>query len=148
MENEIQIFKELEKQAWKNSDPLIRARHASAIVYRKKILSFGFNQKKTHPLQGKFQKNIHANFLHAEIDAIKNYCKSGQNVNFLEKCDLFVIRVKYSNWHKTNQIIGNSCPCIGCFQAIESFGFNRVLYTIDCDYHKKYEIIERNFNAV
>ena len=39
-----------------NVEPVAQARIAACIVYRKNIISVGFNQKKTHPFQQKYCK--------------------------------------------------------------------------------------------
>lgn len=97
---------------------------AACIVKGNKIISFGHNQRKSHPLQIKFAKNPDAIFLHAEIDAIKNALKD-VNSSFLEQCTLYIARTK------KNGSEGISKPCKGCRAAIESFGIKRVVFTTE-----------------
>ena len=48
------------------------ARHAAAVVYKNQIVSYGVNQRKSHPFHSRFSEHDDAIFLHAETDAIKN----------------------------------------------------------------------------
>ncbi|NDB61641.1 hypothetical protein EB001_24855, partial [bacterium] len=64
------ILHTLAKIAEANDDSNIR--FAAAVVYRNKIVSVGYNRRKSHPFQAKFAKNPEAIFLHAEVHAIKN----------------------------------------------------------------------------
>lgn len=96
--------------------------HVAAIVFRKQIVSMGFNSKKTHPLQKKFAKNEHAIFLHAEIHAIiKAIAILGKNR--LKECDIYVMRLS-----KDGEV-RNSKPCHGCSKAIKEYRFKNVFYT-------------------
>jgi tRNA(Arg) A34 adenosine deaminase TadA len=97
---------------------------ASCIVKGNRVISFGHNQRKTHPLQTKFAKNPEAIYLHAEIDAIKNALKEVDS-SFLEQCTLYIARTK------KNGDEGISKPCKGCNKAIEAFGIRRVVYTTE-----------------
>jgi len=97
---------------------------ASCIVKGTKIISFGQNQQKSHPLQSKFSKNPEAIYLHAEIDAIKNALKEIDS-SLLEKSTLYVARTKKDGSE------GISKPCKGCRRAIEAFGISRVVYTTE-----------------
>lgn len=95
---------------------------AACVVKRNKIISFGHNKKKTHPLQNKFNKHPEAIYLHAEIDAIKNALKR-VSANELAGSTLYIVRTK------KNGSEGLAKPCKGCMQAIESFGICEVIYT-------------------
>jgi tRNA(Arg) A34 adenosine deaminase TadA len=97
---------------------------AACIVKSNRILSFGQNSRKTHPLQAKYAKNPEAIFLHAEIDAIKNALRDIK-VDDLKNTTLYVVRTK------KNGEEGMSKPCKGCMQAVEAFGISRVVYTTE-----------------
>ncbi len=120
------IFDILKKMAL-TVEPVARTRFASAVVYRKDVVAFGINQKKSHPFMIPFTKNEDAIFLHAEVDAIKNALKE---MDDLSRCSLYVLRIKKDNDRKTN-ICGLAKPCIGCMRAISTFGIKNVKYTLD-----------------
>jgi len=73
-----------------------RARLASAVVYRNRIIAIGTNQKKSHPFQKKYAKNENSIYLHAEICAIVNALKRVDE-RVLSKSSLFVLQGKTSN---------------------------------------------------
>ena len=113
-------------------------RFASAIVYRNKIISVGFNHKKSHPFQKKYAKNSEAIYLHAEVHAIKNALREFP-VEELTKCELYIARVKRPQSFSDKFIWGLAKPCIGCERAIVEFGIRRTIYT--CDEIGKYEVL-------
>jgi deoxycytidylate deaminase len=87
---------------------------------------FGWNKKKSHPLQKKFSKMVDSIFLHAEIDVIKNTLRE---VDSLENSIMYLARAKRSQegiW-----IWGLAHPCKGCLSAINSFNIPHVVYTTD-----------------
>jgi pyrimidine deaminase RibD-like protein len=92
-----------------------------AIVARKnRILSFGTNSKKTHPLQAKFTNKPYLKaWRHAEIHALAlcgNDCLGS---------DVYVCR------SLANGNMGNSRPCSGCMEALKHFGIARAFYVHD-----------------
>jgi len=103
-----------------------KQRLAACIVSGNKILAFGHNKNKTHPLQTRFAKNNHAIFLHAEIDVIKNALKDNSS-DILEGTILYIARTK------KNGSEGIARPCEGCMRAIEAFGISKVVYTTDIE---------------
>lgn len=107
---------------------------AACIVKNNKIVSFGHNKNKTHPLQNKFTKHPKALFLHAEIDAIKNSLKR-ISADDIVGTTLYIARTKKDGSE------GMAKPCKGCMQAIESFGIAKVIYTSGTEGH--YEKLER-----
>ena len=110
-------------------EPVRGARVAAAVVRRGKVISYGYNHKKTHPFQTRFCKNPHAIFFHAEVHAIKNALKS-VDVEDLYKCELYIVRAKRD---KTNRkwITGMSKPCSGCQKCIDLFDLKSVYYSIE-----------------
>lgn len=107
-----------------------RARLVAAVVYKNKIISFGFNSKKTHPFVIPYQKNDDAIYLHAETDAVKNALKH-ISVEQLSKCDLYVVRVKFADRNRRIPQLGMAKPCKGCSQCINTFGLRNVIYSTD-----------------
>lgn len=99
---------------------------AACIVKGNRVISFGHNKRKSHPLQIKYSKNSESIYLHAEIDAIKNALKEVDS-SILDKSTLYVARTK------KNGDEGLSKPCKGCRKAIEAFGINRVVYTTEVE---------------
>ncbi|HRP36238.1 MAG TPA: hypothetical protein PLS50_00340 [Candidatus Dojkabacteria bacterium] len=105
-----------------NSDLIRHSHHVAAIVYKNRIITFGFARYKTHPLAKKFQTNVERIFLHAEVDAIiKAINKIG--IETLKECDLYVLRTSKGGH------IGNSKPCDGCMKTIETFGIRNVYWS-------------------
>ena len=117
-------------------EPVAQARIAAAIVIKNDIISFGINQKKTHPFQAMFGKNSDCIYLHAEIDAIKNALRI-ITVDELSRSTLYVCRVKYDCDQKSNFIFGLSKPCSGCSRAIANFDIKNVYYSLDIEGYQK-----------
>lgn len=116
-------------------EPVAQARIAAALVYKNEIVSFGINQRKSHPFQKKFGKNDNSIFLHAENDVIKNVLKTYE-IDLLSKMTLYICRVKLDK--NKNFIFGLSKPCCGCQRSISNFGIKKVYYSLD---NKGYEIL-------
>lgn len=91
--------------------------HLCAILARRnKIISFGFNKLKTHPLS---KAPFHC--IHAELDAI-----IGIDADDLAGSTLYVVRVGSHNRSKLMM----AKPCIYCQSAIENAGIKDVFYSI------------------
>tara|TARA_R110000851_G_scaffold43716_1_gene107875 strand:- start:1189 stop:1581 length:393 start_codon:yes stop_codon:yes gene_type:complete len=122
----VKIFDETFKLA-QAVEPVRGARIAAAVVRKGKVISYGFNHKKSHPFQAKFCKNNHAVFFHAEVHAIKN-ALSFIDIDDISKCELYIVRAKRD---KTNRkwITGMSKPCSGCQKCIDMFGLKSVYYS-------------------
>ena len=117
-------------QLAKDNETATRAKLVAAVVYKNQIISFGFNSKKSHPFVIPFQKNEDAIYLHAETDAIKNALRT-IGVDQLAKCDLYVVRAKYTDKNRSNVQLGMAKPCKGCAKCISQFGVKRVIYSTD-----------------
>ena len=111
-------------------NPVSSARIAAAVVYRGDIVSFGHNQKKSHPFQAKFGKNEGCIYLHAEVDAIKNALRC-MPVEELRNADLYISRAKRPEPRSSKFVSGLAKPCTGCLKAIVAFGIRNVFYTCD-----------------
>ena len=112
-----------------DSEIVCRARVVSAIVYQNKIIAYGFNQVKTHPMAAKFSKHPGAHSLHAEVAAIRN-CIRKYGPDILKKSTIFVARAKQS-YDNSEFSWGMSKPCVGCTKAIKTFKIPKVVYTTE-----------------
>lgn len=101
------------------------ARIAAAVIYKNRVISFGFNQNKTHPLQSTYGRNSESLFLHAEIDAIKNALRI-INIDTLSQCTLLIMRAKNS---RAKAEYGLAKPCSGCSNFLDTFKVKRVIYS-------------------
>ena len=106
-----EIFNEIFTLA-QSVEPVRGARIAASVVRKGKVVSYGYNHKKSHPFQAKFRKNAHAVFFHAEIHAIKNALQI-IDVDDLSNCELYIVRAKRDKNNK-RWITGLSKPCNGC----------------------------------
>lgn len=106
------------------------AQFAACIVYKKQIISYGFNQKKSHPFQAKFGKNEDSIYLHAETDSIKNALKK-IDVDLLSRTTLYVARAKKPFPKAKTMVSGIAKPCEGCTKAISTFNIKRVVWSMD-----------------
>jgi tRNA(Arg) A34 adenosine deaminase TadA len=95
---------------------------AAIISKRKRIISTGVNQRKTHPLMQRFTDNHLKVHLHAEIDAIKNALKTHRESE-LKGAEIFVARVMKSGQR------GIAKPCAVCQRALDEFGITGVYWT-------------------
>ena len=137
MDQKLKILEILAKLAMAN-DEFKSARLACAIMKRNKIISFGVNKNKTHPLMVKYGKNESAIYLHAEISAIKN-ALAEISIDDLRGSDLYVCRVKRPEPHSDKWEWGLALPCSGCARAIVDFGIKNVIYSTNTT--GKYEVI-------
>lgn len=100
-----------------------RVKIAAVIVNGNYMIASGWNQKKSHPLQAKYNvlRNLECqNFIHAEIHAL---VRSGRAD--VEGADLYVYRED-----KAGEM-ANCKPCAACTKAIEDAGIGRVYYTTE-----------------
>lgn len=98
------------------------AHMAAAIVKGKRVLGVGLNKPKTHPMMVKYGKNIHALYLHAEIDAIKNALLNHTPTD-LEGSTILIARATKDGRSAMAK------PCIGCMKAIKDFGITKINWT-------------------
>lgn len=85
-----------------------RTLHA-AILVTDKGEYIGYNQMKSHPFQKKFGRNEHSIFLHAEIEAIINCFRAGDEPN---QGKMYVARVTKDGKRAISK------PCKGCQMAL------------------------------
>lgn len=102
----------------------------SSIYIGNRLVSYGFNSRKTHPLQYKYSKNNNAVCIHAEIDAIRNALRF-VHVDELKGASIYIARAKSPAPRKPKTLMGLAKPCSGCTRAIDAFGIRNVYYTED-----------------
>lgn len=107
-------------------EPVRNAQLAAMIFYKGRIISIGYNQKKSHPMAAKFSKNPDAIFLHAEVDAVIKALKKLSEAE-LKRATLIVARVKTDENGKL--VFGMAKPCPGCSKCIAAYGIRKVIYT-------------------
>ena len=122
------IFEILERTAIDSEGLAGRFKMASAIVYRKNIITIGTNSYKTHPIMNEYGVTESSIYLHAEIDALNKALKFLKE-DQLSKCDLYVLRVKRDDNYAW--IRGLAKPCDGCMKAIHKYKIKKVFYTKD-----------------
>lgn len=124
--HENQIFDRLFQKAQRVT-AINSARIVAAVVLKNSIISYGINQRKSHPFQAQYAKNSEAIYLHAEIDAIKNALRK-ISTDDLKKATLYICRAKRNN--KTGRWeYGLAKPCLGCKTAISEFGISKVEFS-------------------
>lgn len=124
-------FKRLEEVAeslidW--NDP-IRCRHFSFILYKKRIVSIGINNQKTHPLNLKNRKisvRTGEDFsdqkhICSEFSAIFKL-KKMTNIN-TKKCTLVNLR------YDRNKKLALARPCMSCISLLKYHEFKTIVYT-------------------
>jgi len=96
-------------------------------VNNNKILSTGFNSKKTHPLQAHYDQfrdpENNSNYdhsLHAEMSCLIPLWN--KNINW-KKVDLYIYRIRKDIG------LGLAYPCKSCITAIKDLGIKNVYYT-------------------
>lgn len=116
----------------KSSEKVAGARAGAVLVLKGRIISFGINQRKSHPFQAEYGKNPEAIYLHAETRAISNALRMGYTIDDLRRATLYVARIKKAGSDPADPFIwGMAKPCVGCRRCIADFGIRRVLYTTD-----------------
>ena len=108
-------------------DKVGNARIGAIITYKREIVAFGHNRYKTHPLQQRYNTNNKSIYLHAEIDVIQRELK---NEIELDKCCLWICRLKQISQKNKSLILGLAKPCAHCCQpTIVAFGIRHVVYS-------------------
>lgn len=111
-----------------------RVKMAAGIVYKNKLIATGVNSYKSHPMMLTAGYRTDQIFLHAETDAIKNALKK-INTSTLEKCEIYIVRVKHPEKNSKEYVTAMAKPCAGCEKTIATFGISNVLYTTDEENH-------------
>lgn len=98
----------------------------AAIFAKKRLISVGANNAKTHPLSRFYGRPV---TVHAEMQAI---IRAKNVVESLEGMVLVVARIK------RNGEIGMARPCSGCEAIIRRNGIKEVWYTTENGWAKEY----------
>lgn len=117
----------------RDNDPVAGGRLAACVVYKNKVVAYGFNQAKTHPFQAQYGKNDDAIYWHAETNAIHNALRV-LSEDELAKATLYVARARYE-MNRPVWTWGMSKPCEGCAKCIDKYNIKRVVYTMDENNH-------------
>lgn len=105
-----------------------------AAVYKGSVLSMGWNQTKTSPLQQKYNKYRKFNtpkntyipdMLHAEVACLSPIIDL--DINW-DKVELYVYRKRKDREH------GLARPCPACYRLIKDLGISTIHYTTDDGY--------------
>ena len=96
----------------------LRCKHFSFILNKNKIVSIGWNLKKTHPKAKIYQYRYDC--IHSELSAL---IKFNGNKNHLKDFVLVNIRVNSDGY------IRQSKPCSKCLPWLETIGFKAIWYT-------------------
>lgn len=92
-------------------------RMAAVIMNRRRVVSYGLNSRRSHPLAKRFGRNEECFLLHAEIAALVNAREP------VGGCDIYVARVLKSGMPAMAK------PCRGCARALDAFGISGVFWT-------------------
>jgi len=99
---------------------------AAAVVSKGRVVSFGVNSMKTHPIAKQFNKYP---YLHAETEALIRASKVLDNRE-MSRSVLYVVRYKYSGSNKYPDM-GMAKPCSGCMHCAAHFGIKKIVYSTD-----------------
>lgn len=107
------------------------------VTYKNHVISTGFNNHKTHPLQKFYNskrtiKHIpdsHPHKLHAEIDALLHV---RHLIIDWSKVNVYIYRKRKDIKH------GLARPCESCMSFIKDMGIRNIFYTTDDGYVEEY----------
>lgn len=128
LNRDVKMMKFVRRLAIDNKGVKDRFKLAAALTLKRDVISIGFNEMRSHPLQKQFGKNEESIFLHAEISSIVNALNHIDKSD-LKKSTLYIHRVKKLSKFDSEWVDGMACPCEGCQSAIYSFGIPRVIYS-------------------
>lgn len=111
----------------KENETTGRARLCASIYVNNRLLSVGYNHKKSSPFQAKYAKNEDAIFFHAETHAIKNFIRDLPPER-LKDSTLYIARA-ITDPFKRKWETANAFPCIGCLRAIHDFEIPTIFAT-------------------
>jgi hypothetical protein len=114
------LFRRCIKIAHKSLDlPTSHNKHFSFLIFRNKILSFGYALGYTsHTLAYKYKYRF--NSIHSELKCLIEFPRPPL---FLKKCTLINIRIM------SDGTIGMSKPCPKCQQLLKDFGISKVYFS-------------------
>ena len=103
---------------------------AAVLVKGNRVLSFGINRYKTHPLQ---VSNRFTNSIHAEVD-----CLTKAPYDSIKGSTIYVCR------RKALGELGNARPCKGCEAHLRKLGVSKVVYSGEGGEVESYKIREED----
>lgn len=95
------------------------------VVYKHKVISSGYNDNKTNPLQKKYNKyrfteeSVHS--VHAEVDALLPLINR-RDIDFSH------VSIYLYRQYKNGELAPSRC-CESCFALIKNLGIRRIFYT-------------------
>ena len=108
--------------------------HIGCIVVNKnKVISSGYNKRKTDPIQKQYnqyldyQQTLATNFIHAEVDAMKS-------VKYMDLAQASIYIYRKDN----NGKMAMCRPCNACMQMIKDLGIKHIFYTTEEGYAYEY----------
>jgi len=102
-------------------------RLAAGVVFRRRLICWGVNSYKTHPIMTAEGYHSEQIFLHAESQAIVRALRL-LAVEELKQSSLYVVRVRqFANRTGFEETLAR--PCEGCWGLIAQVGFKEVLWT-------------------
>lgn len=101
-------------------DSYLEYKLCAILVRGGKILSIGYNNRGSAPIQKRFAVTKYGESTHAEVDAILN----GRKLTRLEGSKVYVVRVRSDN------TVGMAKPCEMCQRILKNYGVKRAVYTV------------------
>lgn len=114
--------------------PFKRIKIAAVVVYKKDILSVGYNSYKTNPLMKELDKerydveetyHCHCHSLHAEVSALLKI--RNMSIDFKKV-------VVYTYRESSDGKMRMSRPCKSCYRYIIDLGIRRICYSTEYGY--------------
>jgi len=108
-----------------------RCHTGCVIVYKGDIISSGYNQNKTHPLQKVYNKERYEedstpHYMHAEIHALSSVIND-TSINW-KKVHIYLYRISKKN------VYALARPCPACMKLIHHLGIRHIHYTTNNGY--------------
>lgn len=105
-------FFEMARKLTTNSDHC-QHKMACIIAKKNKVVNFGWNMNRTHPVS-----KSNYNTLHAEVSALL-----GMSYEDLKGCDAYIYR------ETKLATLGEARPCSACFNALKIAGIKKIHYS-------------------
>ena len=99
---------------------------AAAVVLKGRVVSFGVNSMKTHPIAKQFNRYP---YLHAETEALIRASKVLDDRE-MSRSVLYVVRYKMAD-DSFSPVMGMAKPCSGCMHCAAHFGIEKIFYSTD-----------------
>ena len=96
-------------------------RHGAVIVYRNKILAYGYNHMIWNNRNCFYAR-------HAEVDALLDFKKRKIDRKILKDCTMYVIRIGKESMDYPTKL---SKPCKNCYNYIKKSGIKKVYFSTD-----------------